>query len=74
MRSPKADVTEADIDDIIEVFRKQQGKLVKADRAAADGDTVIIDFQGYKDGEIFEGGSGEGTVSGIRLGPDDSRV
>ena len=54
-----ADVTEADIDDIIEVFRKQQGKLV--DRAAAEGDTVLIDFQGYKDGEIFEGGSGEGT-------------
>ena len=22
---------------------------------------MLIDFQGYKDGEIFEGGSGEGT-------------
>ena len=61
IEKPMADVTEADIDDIIEVFRKQQGKLVKADRAAAEGDTVLIDFQGYKDGEIFEGGSGEGT-------------
>ena len=61
IEKPMADVTEADIDDIIEVFRKQQGKLVKADRAATEGDTVLIDFQGYKDGEIFEGGSGEGT-------------
>jgi trigger factor len=61
IEKPMADVNEADIDDIIEVFRKQQGKLVKADRAAAEGDTVLIDFQGYKDGEIFEGGSGEGT-------------
>ncbi|GIR82987.1 MAG: hypothetical protein CM15mP84_07350 [Cellvibrionales bacterium] len=61
IEKPKADVTEADIDDIIEVFRKQQGKLVKVDRARAEGDTVLIDFQGYKDGEIFEGGSGEGT-------------
>ena len=73
IEKPAADVTEADIDDIIEVFRKQQGKLVEADRAAAEGDTVLIDFQGYKDGEIFEGGSGEGT-SRIRLGPDDSRI
>jgi len=57
-----ADVTDADIDDIIEVFRKQQGKLVNVERAAAEGDTVIIDFQGFRDGEAFDGGSGEGTA------------
>ena len=57
-----AEVTDADIDDIIEVFRKQQGKLVNVERAAAEGDTVIIDFQGFRDGEAFDGGSGEGTA------------
>ena len=57
-----ANVTDADIDDIIEVFRKQQGKLVNVERAAAEGDTVIIDFQGFRDGEAFDGGSGEGTA------------
>ena len=62
IEKPVADVTDADIDDIIEVFRKQQGKLVDVERAAAEGDTVIIDFQGLRDGEAFDGGSGEGTA------------
>ena len=61
VEKPVADVTEADIDDIVEVFRKQQGKLVTAERAAAEGDTVVIDFEGFRDGEAFEGGAGEGT-------------
>ena len=42
IEKPVADVTDADIDDIIEVFRKQQGKLVDVERAAAEGDTVIM--------------------------------
>lgn len=56
---PTADVTDEDVDEIIEVFRKQQGKLVDVDRAAAEGDTVTIDFVGTRDDEAFEGGSGE---------------
>lgn len=62
IEKPVAEVTEADIDDIVEVFRKQQGKLVTVERAAAEGDTVVIDFQGFRDGEAFDGGSGEGTT------------
>ena len=61
IEKPVAEVTDADIDDIVEVFRKQQGKLVTAEKAAEDGDTVVIDFQGYRDGEAFDGGTGEGT-------------
>lgn len=62
IEKPVADVTDSDIDDIIEVFRKQQGKLVSVERDAAEGDTVIIDFQGFRDGEAFDGGSGEDTA------------
>ena len=62
IEKPVAEVTDADIDDIVEVFRKQQGKLVTVERAAAEGDTVLIDFQGFRDGEAFDGGSGEGTT------------
>ena len=62
IEKPVAEVTDADIDDIVEVFRKQQGKLVTVERAAAEGDTVVIDFQGFRDGEAFDGGSGEGTA------------
>lgn len=59
VKKPVADVTETDVDEIIEVFRKQQGSLVSVERAAEDGDTVVIDFEGTRDGEAFEGGSGE---------------
>ena len=62
IEKPVAEVTDADIDDIVEVFRKQQGKLVTVERAAAEGDTVVIDYQGFRDGEAFDGGSGEGTA------------
>ena len=56
---PVADVTEADVDEIIEIFRKQRGELKEVDRAAEDGDTVVIDFLGTRDGEPFDGGAGE---------------
>ncbi len=59
IKRPVADVTDEDVDNIIDVFRKQQGQEVDVDRAAEDGDTVIIDFVGTRDGETFEGGSGE---------------
>ena len=58
---PVAEVTEEDIDNIIEVFRKQQGSWNEAERAAAEGDKVSIDYVGTKDGEEFEGGSAEGS-------------
>jgi len=61
IEKPVADVTDADIDDIIDVFRKQQGEWVTSELAAEDGDTVVIDFVGTKNGETFEGGSAEGT-------------
>lgn len=54
-----AEVTEADITDIIEVFRKQQGSWETVERAAADGDRVNINYVGTRDGEPFEGGSAE---------------
>ncbi len=56
-----ASVEEDDIDTIIEVFRKEQGSWDVVERAAADGDTVNIDYSGTKDGEEFTGGSAEGS-------------
>lgn len=61
IEKPVAEVTDKDIDEIVEVFRKQQGSLVTAERSAEEGDTVIIDFQGFREGEAFDGGSGEGV-------------
>ena len=56
------DVADSDVDEIIEIFQKQQGQLAVVERAAEEGDTVTIDFEGFKDGEAFEGGSGTDTA------------
>ena len=61
-----ATVEDADIDTIIEVFRKEQGSWNEVERAAADGDTVNIDYTGTKDGEEFSGGSAQ--ASDLELG------
>lgn len=58
---PVAEVTDADIDNIIDVFRKQQGRWEEVERAAETGDKVNIDYVGTRDGEAFEGGSAEGA-------------
>jgi trigger factor len=52
-------VGDAEVDKTIDVLRKQRTGFVMADRAAAEGDRVVIDFAGRKDGELFEGGSGQ---------------
>jgi trigger factor len=57
-----ADVAESDIDAMIERLRKQQMKYEPADRAAATGDKVTIDFLGTIDGVEFAGGKGENVA------------
>lgn len=55
-----AEITDEDIDNMIETLRKHQATYEAVDRASADGDQVNIDFTGTKDGEEFEGGKAEG--------------
>lgn len=53
-------VYQKDIDAEIEKQRQQQAELVlKEDEAAAKGDTVVIDFDGYVDGKQFDGGKAD---------------
>jgi trigger factor len=54
-----AEVTEADVDAMVERLRKQQLKYAQVERAAANGDKVTIDFLGKIDGTEFTGGKGE---------------
>lgn len=56
---PLAEVTDADVEEMIEKLRSQRQSWEPVDRAAQDGDRVIIDFKGFVDGEAFEGGSAE---------------
>jgi trigger factor len=54
-------VTDEDVDAEIERMRKRNASLEEVeDRPAAEGDTVTIDYEGFKDGVAFEGGKGEG--------------
>jgi len=55
-----AEVIDADVDNMIEVLRKQQASWVAVERAAAEGDQVNIDYVGTKDGEEFDGGKADG--------------
>jgi trigger factor len=68
-----AEVTETDIDAMIERLRKQQVGYFAVNRAAAAGDKVTIDFEGAIDGVAFAGGKGENIAIVIgegRMLPD----
>ncbi|USZ47997.1 trigger factor [Halomonas sp. DN3] len=56
---PVVEVTDADVDEMIETLRKQNAAWEKVERAAEQGDQVNIDFQGFLGDEPFEGGSAE---------------
>ena len=54
-------VSDEDVDNEINSVRKRNARMIDIDdRAAEMGDTVDIDFDGYLDGERFDGGKAEG--------------
>lgn len=55
----EAKVSKKDIDAEIENLQKQNAELIVKEEAAALGDTTIIDFEGFVDGQLFEGGKAE---------------
>ena len=56
----KVEVTDEDVNGEIEEMRKENGRIETVERAAENGDTVVIDFVGSVDGEEFSGGKAEG--------------
>ena len=55
----EAEVTENEIDAEIDRMAQNVARITTVDRAAKDGDTAVIDFEGFKDGVAFDGGKGE---------------
>lgn len=54
------EVTDEDVQNELTKLQAQHAELaVKEDGSAELGDTVVIDFEGFVDGEAFEGGKGE---------------
>jgi trigger factor len=56
-----ADITDADIDKMVETLREQRKTYAETDRASQNGNRVNIDFTGTIDGEKFEGGEAKGS-------------
>lgn len=52
-------VSDEDIATELEAARKRNARHVDVDRAVQMGDTVILDFEGFVDGESFSGGKAE---------------
>jgi trigger factor len=57
---PSAEITDADLEAMLETMRKQRPDYVEVAREAGDGDRVTVDFEGRIDGEVFQGGSAQG--------------
>jgi trigger factor len=57
------EVTDADVERVLENTRQAHAVYVPRDaKAAADGDLMVIDYQGAIEGEPFEGGEGESVT------------
>ena len=53
------EVTDGDVAEELKKLQDRNSRLVTVDRPAAEGDTVEFDFEGFVDGEPFEGGKAE---------------
>ena len=66
VEKPTAELTDADVAEMLETVRGQHKEWVEADRAAKNGDQLNINFKGIIDGEVFPGG--EAADMPIELG------
>ena len=56
----EVEVTAEEVEAAVEKEREANARtVVVEDRAVKDGDNTVIDFEGFVDGEAFEGGKGE---------------
>lgn len=53
------EVTDETVEKELEARAKRNSRMVSVDRPAKEGDTVLIDYEGWSDGEKFDGGSAE---------------
>lgn len=60
VRIPRMEITDQDVERRLEDIRSRYAQLEeKTDEPAEPGDVLTIDFAGYLDGELFEGGTSE---------------
>ncbi len=54
---PHADITQKDINAMVDNLQNQKGTWEKVDRSSKGGDQLLIDFKGKIDGKVFDGGT-----------------
>ena len=61
IEAPKdsVEVTDEDVDNEMQPLIARATTQETVERPVENGDTAVIDFEGFKDGEAFEGGKGE---------------
>lgn len=68
VEKPVVEITEADVDNMVEVLRKQQATWAESADAAKADDRVTIDFVGSIDGVEFDGGKASDFVLSMGQG------
>ena len=68
VEKPVVEVTDADVDTMLDTLRKQQANWIESDVAAGPEDRATIDFNGSVDGEEFEGGKATDFVLAMGQG------
>ncbi|HFE2709139.1 TPA: trigger factor [Klebsiella pneumoniae] len=68
VEKPVVEVTDADVDTMLETLRKQQATWKEKEGAVDAEDRVTIDFTGSVDGEEFEGGKASDFVLAMGQG------
>ncbi len=61
IEKPVAEISERDIDQMIDKIRQQRASWAPVDRAAKMDDRITIDFKGTINGEEFKGNEGKGV-------------
>ena len=54
---PHVDITQKDINAMMDNLQNQKGTWEKVDRSSKGGDQLLIDFKGKIDGKVFDGGT-----------------
>ncbi|KOA68412.1 MULTISPECIES: trigger factor [Pantoea] len=68
VEKPVVEVTDADVDTMLDTLRKQQANWIESDAAAGPEDRATIDFNGSVNGEEFEGGKASDFVLAMGQG------
>ncbi len=70
VEAPRKDAaaTDEQIDAEVQQLRERMARLETVERAAGDGDFVVMDYEGSIDGELFEGGAGRDQMVEIGSG------